>query len=635
MDGSRIDDGNYEYNYFTDHEVIKMEQRGIIIDQYDTKFNNDTYKNIYNKLKIEYTDNSCPDNNCTIYKSKIDDKPPVSYYEDIGKYESKNGFEYFVLPGETKFFKGSKYFYDTIPSKHFWVGCQRLAMFYAEQYGGGVVCYAIKKPIYLVLLTENNLKKIYNEANSNIQDDLRLTFGIDTTITEQAKNLSRKNILRRDIYLYNKHYSSRPKPPIKSQYMPVFRRQEAIHKYLYDKYNFDGTFIPYNMSPFHLPVDEIVNLNINENMINNIYIDESHPVYWKTWGLKLPEKQEFMLNELYPPNIRFKINKWYKKITNFDNLFSDSIKHRILTYNVNYLESPNILNNRDYVYNNLLLLLAKSNANVIILQEFPETHIQKLNELKNYYIKYVLNGGTDAYVVALIDKLKCKNVEFIDLEFKSFKPRNSIYIIYTALDGTEFRIVGTHLEIGLRLMHGFTFVDYDTFYDFYVDQVERRMQQINTIIRNEKYIDKMIPQIIIGDMNITEDSKQELTKFKLKQYIQSNEKDPTSIHGKKVDYAFYLYKQIQGTEKTVEYFESDHKPMYFDFEIIDKIKSGGLENDHSYLSITFYTIIILFVILLLYMCKEIMNFIVKLYNNNVSNKYDYNDDVKDINSNYN
>ena len=621
----------YKINYFTPKEREELISKGFVLDE-DAKISesvgkDQSLRDIYENIKSEYLGKNCVSENCKNYNKYINKKPPYVFYADIGKYEKgDDGFLYFVLPSNTKMYKGTKYFYSSFPKTHFWVGCQKLAMDYGEWYGGGLNIYQNKKPIRLFVLNKENLEKVYAESNDNhAKELLQMIYGVNIDIEEQTKWICKKNPQWcGKVWLYDEHISLRPDPK-PNRYMPVWG-SNLIHDYFYEKYHFDGTFLEYFMSPFREIMDEEISLNIGidqngEDLSQNIEMIKNDPDYWENWNLDLPNEKDFLLNETYPPNMGFKVNDWYKSVEvtkelfdNYDNLNQNKLADnnqqniKILSYNVHNLVSANILIDKERVFNNLMKLLELSNAHIIFLQEFPEEYVGKIKEIKKYQHIITTNGADDLRLVALVDLKKCKFAKFDILKDRKRSQRNSI-LLHFGFDNKMIKIIGTHLEIGKKFMKNTRFVEYADFYDIYKKNIRLRIEQLDKILAHS-------PDIIIGDFNFTS-SDPEMKIIESKGY-SFNPNNYTSIHQKKVDYAF-AKKNIKGNEKIINYYESDHKPILFEINEINEInginneKNGGFKinggrTDEKLLSkdwllfsnLSWSWIIILFIILFLF-----------------------------------
>lgn len=567
----------YKVNYFTDDERKALIAKGFVLDE-DVKFSETTAKDqglrsVYDELKDNYLGKTCKTENCEKYNKIMQNKPRCTFYADIGKYETgADGFEYFVLPGSTKMYKGTKYFYSTFPKTHFWVGSQRLAMDYAEWYGGGLNVYENKKPIKLFVLNKKNLEKVYAECvDNNAKELLEMIYGINISIEEQTAWICKKNPQWcGKVWLYDEHNSLRPDPK-PNRYMPVWG-SNLIHDYFYDKYHFDGTFLEYFMSPFREIMDEEISLNIGvgqngKDLSSNIVMLKDDKDYWETWGLDLPKQEEFLLNETYPPNIGFKINDWYQS-TDVNQSIIPVLdeKYKILSYNVHGLVSPNVLIHTDQIFGKLMKLIELADPHVIFLQEFPESFVGKLKELKQYQYIITTNGAEDLRLVALVNLKKCKFNKFDIIKDRKRTQRNSI-LLHFGTDKKFIKIIGTHLEVGKKYMKNTRFIEYSDFYDTYKKNVRLRIEQLEKLLA-------LSPNIIIGDFNFAPgDPEMNILK---KDYKYSGD-SPTSIHKKKIDYSFFN-PSISGSEKTIAYNESDHLPILFGFDVLDGPKGGMFSN---------------------------------------------------------
>jgi endonuclease/exonuclease/phosphatase family metal-dependent hydrolase len=595
----------YILHYFTSEQRNELISKGFVLDEEtkasETLAHDQSLRPIYEKMKAEYLGKTCNSKNCTVYNKHISKKPPYVFYADIGKYEvGDDGFLYFVLPPNTKMYKGTKYFYSSFPKTHFWVGCQKLAMDYAEWYGGGLNIYSNKKPVKLFVLNKENLEKVYDEStNQNAKDLLQMIYGVRISIEEQTKWICKKNPQWcGKIWLYDEHIGLRDdaKP---NQYMPVWG-SNLIHDYFYETYNFDGTFLEYFMSPFREIMDEEISLNIGlgpsgENLGSNIEMIKDDPDYWESWGLNIPPQDEFLLNETYPPNIGFRVNEWYQPIKPSKELFPliPAPAIRILSYNLRSLVCANVLRSIDAVANDLLKLIELSDAAIIFLQEYPVEHLDRIKSLKNYQTIITTNGDEDLRLVALVNLNKTKFTKFDIIKDRKRAIRNSILLYFNDSSGKPIKIIGTHLEIGKRFMKNTRFVEYSDFYDIYKKNIKYRFEQLSKILSYK-------PDIIVGDFNFKPDDP-EIKLMNQSGFTFSDVNETTSIFKKKVDYAFFG-SNINGNESTIQYFESDHKPIIFDFNIPEHKSGGGVAGVGCVFNYTLimFAIVILIVMLLVW-----------------------------------
>ena len=71
----------------------------------------------------------------------------------------------------------------------------------------------------------------------------------------------------------------------------------------------------------------------------------------------------------------------------------------------------------------------------------------------------------------------------------------------------------------------------------------------------------------------------------------------SSIYGSRVDFAFYDPTKIEGDETLLNYYESDHKPLLFDFDI----KPGKVSGGGSFNFIILIAIIVVFLVIIIYL----------------------------------
>jgi hypothetical protein len=218
------------------------------------------------------------------------------------------------------------------------------------------------------------------------------------------------------------------------------------------------------------------------------------------------------------------------------------------------------------VLDDLLKLIELSDASIIFLQEYPVKHLDRIKSLKNYQTIITTNGDEDLRLVALVNLNKTKFTKFDIIKDRKRAIRNSIVLYFNDSSGKPIKIIGTHLEIGKRFMKNTRFVEYSDFYDIYKKNIKYRFEQLSKILNYR-------PDLIIGDFNFKPDDP-EIKLLSQSGFTFSGD-EPTSIFKKKVDYAFFG-SNITGNECPIQYFESDHKPIVFDFNIPERIAGAGI-----------------------------------------------------------
>jgi exonuclease III len=525
------------------------------------------------------------------------------YFEDVGKYVKQTHpvlgeLDFFILPATTRMYKGTKYFYDTLPKTHFWVGAKRIGYRFSRMYYGGLNAYRSTKDMYLLVLNRSNLDKIYNHVkDTKMKNIMQKTYGTGITIPEHIDYI-RKDYpwWGDDIWLYNKHTSER-KDPLKLQYL-FSSLATPIHTYIYNTYKFQGTFLPYLITPFNrLRNDEEININIDQ--CADLELVEDDPLYWKNWGLGLPKSSEFILNERYP-NKEFKALAWYLNKVNTDVPTPASNEIRILSYNIMGFDSANELDTEEINFKKLLQLIDKLSPNVIVLQEFKQLYFTRFPS-KYKYKYFASNGGYGNNVVVFTDH----PAVFSKIKFKGITDRDSVLVKYKGVN-----IIGTHMEIGKRYSTSLTFLSPEGFAHTYESNVDMRTRQLKGLLEHK-------PDIIVGDFNFSSvDAEIKV----LEQAGYNYSATPiSSIHGAKVDFAF-TNSRIKGRETIVDYYQSDHRPLLYDFSIPSYKKSGGSPEEllNSMPGrMLLATIIVILILLLILFILQTFNFcdIFDIYSN--------------------
>jgi endonuclease/exonuclease/phosphatase family metal-dependent hydrolase len=122
------------------------------------------------------------------------------------------------------------------------------------------------------------------------------------------------------------------------------------------------------------------------------------------------------------------------------------------------------------------------------------------------------------------------------------------------VDGIKF--VGTHLEIGDRYTErSGSFRDHAQIVEIYVKNVDTRVSQLKEIF-------KYNPDIILGDMNFTNDDPEYKKTIKNTLYQDTiKEEYPTLFNCERVDFIFNKNKKIKCDSYVVSYPYSDHLPV--------------------------------------------------------------------------
>ena len=490
------------------------------------------------------------------YKKTVVDE---EYYFDIGEVVTVEGFRYLRLPTDTTFYKGVKYFYSKmINADYFWCATKKTAMEFARDYEGSILIYKVENPLDLLILDEENLKILYKQVSAKEKEIISGVFGINLTFEEYKRIMCiKKPSWCDELWFYNEHTITRDNP-MKTRYPTHLNSGWDLHDLLYSKFpNLKGTIIPYHISCFNRDQFEEVNLKRDKNKITMIKDDD---LYWENWGLELPSEDKFLLNEDYPRNYNFKVFNWYNDATHnnilngFDKIDMPNLKdqYRILSYNVRKLTSANALIKPEQLIVALKSLIKQANPNIVVLQEFP---IQSIGSLKGFFPEmiYTKNGSGGAQLVVL-SKTRLEGVTICEGRNKR---RNSILFNYAGVKIAAICIESGASYDGLRF-----FCTISEFVHKYSENLKTKTTQIKEILERS-------PDLIIGDFSF---DPTDIEMKLLEKYESSSSTSSTTIHGCKMDFAVWN-KKIKGTEHVLEYYESDHKPIIFDFNIL---ASGGV-----------------------------------------------------------
>ena len=613
----------YTVNFFTKDELNELKNHKDfifsddlpqeIIDENKDKISDELMK-VYTRKQQTYA-TKCDNEFCKQYDKNMkkmlkEEDLAVKFFDDIGKYEKikhpeLGELDFLVLPAGTKMYKGVHYFYDTLPSDHFWVGAKSIAMSYTFINHGGLNVYKPDNELKLFVLNKDNMKKIYDKCESpEMQGFLKLVYSCGITLMEHLEQYRLRNKFRIDtVPIFNKHRTVREKCE-RFEYIHTTKPTRIIHTYLYDKYKFQGTFLPYYMTAYEsYGLNEEINLNIKECPF--IKLDETDPLYWKNWGITVPPIKEFVLNESYNNRGGIALD-WYYKPVNTDIQEKEMYKIRILSYNVRNFASANVLDYKRKTFDNFMKLVEKINPNIIILQDFdPEYYVH----MPNKYKKQAPNGKAGSTLAVFTDHPSFFEV----IKFRGINERDSIMINYKYI-----KILATNLEVGKDYWNGYHyFYRPSAFSKVYESNYKMREEQIKELLA-------LTPDIVVGDMNFTpEDDEMKL--FEAAEYSCEKELS-TTIYGAKMDFVF-SNKKIKGREYVLDYYKSDHKPLVYDFNIererrfpkenIDeRTVNGGMISQEAQIVLIISFIIILLLLVIFFVtdykqCNYIVDKLVK------------------------
>ena len=607
---------DFKVNYFTEDEYAELKKNKNLVLVDEKVLNKEKLsisleiQAIYEETKAIY-EKPCQNEICKHYSDTIEKLLSTTdmtkkYFEDIGRYEKRTHpvlgeLDFFILPKDVELYKGTKYFYDKLPPKHFWVGNKAIAFRFALLNHGGMNVYKSTDEIALFVLNSSNLNKVYNrrsldetlaqnclgDGKNSIKEAMEFVYGCGISFNDHTSYICKKNPKWcNSIYIYNHHDVERENcmkiPYIRS----VDKLTDLIHSYIYDTYQFQGTFLPYHISPYNEGgADEEININIKN--CNSFQFDDANPLFWKNWGLKLPDPSKFMLNESYQ-NENFKSIEWYfraekvdkDRAEKVDKLKVENNNVRILSYNVRNFVSANALESEEFVFQKFLDLIDKLNPNIIAIEEFSLDYLNKLPACYKHKF-FVHNGGGKNVLAVYTDHPSV----FSKISFRDRTERNSILIKYKGL-----KIIATHLEIGQKYNNRLTgFIKPEEFANNYKSNVEVRTKQIKGLLEHS-------PDLLVGDFNFNPDDV-EINIFKDLGYNYSTT-PATSINGVKVDFVFSS-PNFKGVEHAIEYYRSDHQPLIYDFNLSGVKKISGGDGDGQIIGSKYLVWIIILVILLM------------------------------------
>lgn len=275
---------------------------------------------------------------------------PNLLYKEMGRIsKNKHGLLILRLPKGTLFYKGARYFNDSMvtPSgrtiDYMWVGNPLVATTYAERFHGGIMVYRTTKQVDLLLLNESNCQKLYemtpwndtklsgnpesdpdSKNDEGIRNDVvlpsdplgpeykfavELKFGAGISLEEQINRA-------REFNADNKSSETHAFPLFKTRGFPRFtycekpektrdfgnmRNDILVASFVHlrrEQLGVSGWFSPETYSPFHCALMEEILI-----FPSTLELVPKHPLFWKNWVEFLPFKRL--------PNRPFDINKRY------------------------------------------------------------------------------------------------------------------------------------------------------------------------------------------------------------------------------------------------------------------------------------------------------------------------------------
>lgn len=455
------------------------------------------------------------------------------YYSDNVIIE--NGYKISVYPRGTKFYKSLVWFYETKPNmERMWVGSLKVAAYYVRKFNFvGISCYKAINEIRMFNLTTENLTKLYNEPDTpgDIKEILENMYGINISLAEKIKRrgtpLTRVfpevNCIENSVYsLYGTYYSH--ESTFKSD-------QNKLFRYVEYKFNCNSTLLPTLHGP--LTKCQFSEITIRPS---DVLLDETDKYYWKTLGYDktVDIARGFTINESIN-NMNFKYVEWLKDCGNIKYNHSD-----ILSINVHLFKSVTGVNEWTMV-SELATFVRKVNPGVVIIQELPTDY--KRFMIKEYpYSKFVPNGSH-------------KDDMWMEPKTKMINIRKRGFLVLTI---NNIKILCLHALVGHRYNKGAGMINRKLFHDRYQKNIKNKISYFEELISRSG-----VPDIIIGDFNITEADIKILNFFTEKGYKQRNPPGvPTSIHNTICDYVF-AKNNIPGDAFVYNWHHSDHRPIGF------------------------------------------------------------------------
>lgn len=480
------------------------------------------------------------------------------------------GYEYLMLPADVKVYKGMTWFHDEVPKgktarydevpkgkphekqmdTQIWVGDLSTAAFYARKYCSGIAVYKFTSDIKLFIYNRANMEKLYDETNdAECKRSLQMLYGIRQTNTERLSNALQFSEANKHLQIYNLIADCPTDHPAqKLPYgitVPVKWRdlQNYINTYT-ERLGANGTILPATMS-YLFGACCAEEITVNRDVV---VLCRDDPAYWKNWGLdesKIFGKGPvpFRLRDREQYNINFKLSDFYLNPSYEYRDIPGQLK--ILSYNVHSLQSFNMNDTVELVYEKLVSFINLIKPDVLVLEEMIVSQAIALrNDCGFTKMHYVANGGRGKSLVVVAytrGQSRMTGVEYSDRMVRNF----------VVIDYAGYKLVACHLEIGQRYMINRKVVWKEHFQKIYDDNVAMRKRALDKIFEYK-------PDIIIGDMNFSP-GDEECVYTLSKGYAYDNDAY-TTVHKNKVDFVFYP-SNIIGVTQVIKHTYSDHYPI--------------------------------------------------------------------------
>lgn len=566
-----------------DNSIIKR-----INKMYNNELLNDPNTPLYNYdpfLKYEIKDQAHFN---TIKIGKIDIDIDVTLNVKKGEYIFKGTRDFITPDLENKFLEKSD------PIQPYWFGSDLVGYLYSKTYKGGLNAYKFKNDTKLFIISDTrNEKRIINFINNlsekeeqlighnkkDILDAIRVKYGYDCNIGYQIKFIERytgypdlwmsryinKDLYYPDIIKYRNHR--------------VFgagkldRTAGRFLCYFCSKNNYSGYCSLFNYSYFYalgILGDEIVICDQK----TNIERDTSHPLDWMSWrkfiNLDIDSEifKKYSFNSIFHNKKFLGVFKQYydNQIDNNRNkqilkiIKETKPKFKFMTFNVHSFVSSNSNDSYELILNKLKELLNKFDIDFIIMQEFA-SYIND-NFIENMFTEYNilkspnLGNRRDKYFGnVLLSKDKIKKYNFIELSQIKGNRRMATFFELENEIVKNINFCGTHLEIGDRYTErSGSFKQHNQIIETYNSNVNKRILELNKI-------DKINPDIIMGDLNFTKDDP-EFEHISVKYIDTLVEEYPTLFNNERVDFVLKNKKNsIKCESYVISYPYSDHLPI--------------------------------------------------------------------------
>ena len=411
------------------------------------------------------------------------------------------------IPAGTHFFKGTRYFYDTLLRnfKYMWVGNSRVGAGYANRYQGGLMAYRNSRPLDLLIINKSNIEKLFAASvkDGRMRRAFNMKFGVGIDVVGQMKLIQQYNRWD-DMWLYNikpNLFYTYCKTPQRFRTYGAGYNDRVIADHMHRLFSradsvIHGWFSDETYTPFNMVSSE--ELLVFDNGAERLELDKKHPLYWENWLHLIKNKFKVKLPAGFEPRVAFP--KGGLNAAMYVTKYAPGGRAasgrglRVLTHNVCGLESTDARMTRDAVFNVLLERLRVWDPDVAFIQEFDSAYVERLRAgIPDRELHDTPNGGASLRLCALIRRGLGAVVRVSKHAAKGV-PLNSLVADLGKTVVGAVRIVGTRLDPGVPYTdRSGGFLNIDGFMTAFKRNSSRRTAHMRTILREDA-------DILAGDL---------------------------------------------------------------------------------------------------------------------------------------